>query len=529
MTVRRSVWAVSALVALFAGASPPDQEGKPWAFQPVVRPPVPNAAHATNPIDAFLDRGLSADGLKPAPEADRRTLIRRLTLDLLGLPPTPDEVRAFLADTRPDAYERLVDRLLDSPQYGERWARHWLDLVRFAETHGYERDDPKPNAWKYRDWVVAAINRDLPYDRFLTEQLAGDELPDATDASRTATGMYRLGPIDDEPADPVMDRFDQLDDMVKTVGTTMLGLTIHCARCHDHKFDPIKQSDYYRMLAFLTPSKRYVRGQDESISVILASDSERVRVAELEKAVKRQVARLNARIEELRIPHRKAVAGMPGDETALADARLSPGEKAIKKECESSIARLERYRPVGLPMVLGLTDVDATAPATHLMVRGDAHRPGKAIEPGFLSKIEPTSPTIDPPPAAEDDRATARARPLADPAGQPADGAGDGQPPLAAPLRPRAGRHPQRLRLDGRGAERPGIALLARLRVRREGLEPQGHASPDRDERGLSAIRGLGRRRGRDRPGQSSGSGGSLPAAWKPSRSGTPSSPSPAA
>ncbi|MDB5353322.1 MAG: hypothetical protein JWN86_4569 [Planctomycetota bacterium] len=401
MTDRRAVWAVLALIALFAGATPPDEAGKPWAFRAVVRPEVPKAAHGSNPIDAFLDRALASEGLAAAPEADRRTLVRRLSFDLIGLPPTPEEVACFLADDRPDAYERLVDRLLASPHYGERWARHWLDLVRYAETHGYERDDPKPNAWKYRDWVVSALNRDMPYDRFLTEQLAGDELADATDESRTATGMYRLGPIDDEPADPVMDRFDQLDDMVKTIGTTMLGLTIHCARCHDHKFDPIKQSDYYRMLAFLTPSKPYVRGQDESISVLLASESERTRLSDFDAAIKRQVDRASTRIETLRAPHRKEVAGMPGEATALADARLTPSERAIKQECERTIALLERYRPTGLPMVLGLTDTGTTAEPTHLMLRGDAHRPGKALEPGFLSQIDGASPDIEPVPKAK--------------------------------------------------------------------------------------------------------------------------------
>ncbi len=326
MTDRRSAWALSALLALFAGASPPAPDAKPWAFRQVVRPEVPKSPGARNPIDAFLARGHRAIGVEAAPEADRRPLIRRLSFDLIGLPPTPEEIASFLADDRPEAYERLVDRL-----------------------------------------------------------------------SRTATGMYRLGLIDDEPADPVMDRFDQLDDMIKTIGTTMLGLTVHCARCHDHKFDPIKQADYYRLLAFLTPSKPYVRGQDESISVLLASDSERTRVGEFESAVKRQVERQKERIEALREPHRKAVAGMPGDATALADARLTASEKAIKQECERTIARLERYRPIGLPMVLGLTDSGTTAAQTHLMIRGDAHRPGKPIEPGFLGLIAPEPPTIEPP------------------------------------------------------------------------------------------------------------------------------------
>ncbi len=414
MTDRRSAWLLPWLLPLLAAANPSDSDSKPWAFRPVARPEVPKAS-ASNPIDAFLARSMQSNGLSPAPEADRRTLIRRVTFDLIGLPPTPEEVSDFLANTRPEAYERLVDRLLASPHYGERWGRHWLDLVRYAETHGYERDDPKPNAWRYRDWVIDALNRDLPYDRFLTEQIAGDELDDATDDSRSATALYRLGPIDDEPADALADRFDQLDDMVKTIGTSMLGLSIHCARCHDHKFDPISQVDYTRMVAFLTPSKPYVRGQDDSISVVLASESERKRHADLESAVQRHVAAINARIEALRTPHREAVRGMEGDETTLADARMSGPEKALKSSLEKDIARLERYRPRGLPMVLGLTDASATSPETHVMTRGDAHKPGKVVAPGFPSRIDPNPPTITPTAAGTTGRRLALARWIARP------------------------------------------------------------------------------------------------------------------
>lgn len=397
MTDRRSCWAAMALLLVSLGGSPPDKDRAMWSFRPVSRPQPPSAKSGVHPIDAFLAQRLSALKLSPAPPADKRTLIRRATFDLIGLPPTPEEVQAFEKDDRPDSLERLIDRLLASPQYGERWGRHWLDLVRYAETHGYERDDPKPNAWKYRDWVISALNRDLPYNRFLTEQLAGDELPDATDDSRIATGMYRLGPIDDEPADPVMDRFDQLDDMIKTIGTSMLGLTIHCARCHDHKFDPIKQSDYYRLVAFLTPSKKYVRGDETSISVFLASDSERERIATLDSGVSSQIAKLNARIASILSGHEKEVDGMPGDRAALILARLTPAEKSLKGDLEHRVKLLERYRPTGLPMSLGLTDAGAMAEPTHLMIRGDAHRPGKLVEPGFLLALGSKLPKIEPP------------------------------------------------------------------------------------------------------------------------------------
>jgi hypothetical protein len=358
-----------------------DHAERPWAFQPAARPEVPpytpdDATLVRNPIDAFIVAELRANDLAPAPEADRRTLIRRVTFDLTGLPPTPEEVEAFLADERPDAYERLVDRLLASPAFGERWARHWLDVARYAETQGYERDDPKPNAWKYRDYVVGSLNADKPYDRFLVEQLAGDELPDASAETRTATGLHRLGLIDDEPADPVMDRFDQLDDMVKTVGTTFLGISIHCARCHDHKFDPIRQEDYYRLVAFFEPGKPYVRDQDASISLVLATAEEQRRVDELNQAVDRQVEAARERL--------KAV---PESDTATRSA------------IEKAIERFDKTRPAALPMALGLTDRGPTADPTHLLIRGDAHRPGAEVAPGFVRALEPATPEIVPPPS----------------------------------------------------------------------------------------------------------------------------------
>jgi mono/diheme cytochrome c family protein len=218
-----------------------------WSLQPITRPPIPAASSADNPIDAFIRAALAERGWEPAPEADRRTLIRRLSFDLTGLPPSFEEVEAFVADTRPDAYERLVDRLLASPHYGERWGRYWLDLVRYADTSGYERDQDKPFAWKYRDWVIAALNADMPYDRFITVQLAGDELADASAETVVATGFLRLGTWNDEPNDPQEYKYDRLEDLVHVTGTAFLGLTIKCARCHDHKFDPIPQIDYYRV------------------------------------------------------------------------------------------------------------------------------------------------------------------------------------------------------------------------------------------------------------------------------------------
>ncbi len=225
-----------------------------WAFQPIRRPELPrlkDVAGIRNEIDVLVRAALEAREITPAPEADRPTLLRRLSLDLLGLPPKPEDVDAFDKDKRPDAYERQVERLLASPHFGERWGRHWLDLARYADSDGYEKDSPRPNAWRFRNWVIDAINRDLPFDRFTTEQLAGDMLLDADLSTRTATGFHRNtltnreGGVDQEEY-----RIKAVVDRVNTTGTVWLGLTIACAQCHTHKYDPILQREYYGLFAF---------------------------------------------------------------------------------------------------------------------------------------------------------------------------------------------------------------------------------------------------------------------------------------
>jgi hypothetical protein len=236
------------------GPPPVDDEARNyWAYRPLQQSEIPQvkaAGRVNNPIDAFLLEKLETEGLSLSPSADPVALVRRAYYDLIGLPPTPEDVDAFLADKREGAFERLIDKLLASPQYGEKWGRHWLDLVRFAETHGYERDSAKPFAWRYRDYVIDSFNSDKPYDRFIQEQLAGDELDTVTAETLTATGYYRLGIWDDEPADRLLAKYDVLDGVVSTTGQVILGMTVGCARCHDHKKDPIPQSDYYRLLAF---------------------------------------------------------------------------------------------------------------------------------------------------------------------------------------------------------------------------------------------------------------------------------------
>ncbi|MEX0669775.1 MAG: DUF1553 domain-containing protein [Pirellulales bacterium] len=221
-----------------------------WAFRPLVRPDVPVVDRCDNPLDAFIRAGLARRGLPVPRPADKLALLRRATFDVTGLPPTEEDVGGFLTDESPEAWGRVVDRLLASPHYGEQWSRHWLDLVRYADTNSFERDGKKPHAWRYRDYVIRSFNDDKPYDQFVIEQLAGDELPDLSADDLVATGYYRLGVWDDEPADKRQARSDWLDDIVSTTSQTFLGLTVNCARCHDHKIDPIPQKDYYALLSF---------------------------------------------------------------------------------------------------------------------------------------------------------------------------------------------------------------------------------------------------------------------------------------
>ncbi len=232
-----------------------------WSFRPLARPRIPEvkAAHwANNPIDRFVLAKMEEKKLAPTPEAGRRTLIRRAYFGLVGLPPSPEAIAAYLADTRPDAYERLVDELLASPAHGERWGRHWLDVVRFAESHGFEHDYDRPHAYPYRDFVLKALNDDLPYDTFTRWQLAGDEFAPKDPLALTATGFLGAGVHSTQiTANTVeKERYDELDDIVRTMGTAMLGLTVGCARCHDHKYDPIPTRDYYRLISTFTKTVR---------------------------------------------------------------------------------------------------------------------------------------------------------------------------------------------------------------------------------------------------------------------------------
>ncbi|MCA9207150.1 MAG: DUF1549 domain-containing protein, partial [Planctomycetales bacterium] len=235
-----------------------------WAFQPIRRPALPELANgdraggdrvraewARNEVDRFILARLAEHGLAPSPEADRTTWLRRVYFNLIGLPPTPEQVAAFQADERPDAYARVVEQLLDSPRYGERWAQHWLDVIRYADTHGFEVNTPRDNAWPYRDYVIRSFNEDTPYDQFIREQLAGDAMQaDAATGFLVAGAVLLPGQIGKDDESKRLARQDALDEIIVGAGGALLGLTIGCARCHDHKFDPISQQDYYAMQAF---------------------------------------------------------------------------------------------------------------------------------------------------------------------------------------------------------------------------------------------------------------------------------------
>ena len=288
-----------------------------WSLRPLVRPEVPpitsdvirskNRANVANekisPIDAFVIAKLREKGLKQSPEADRRTLARRAYFDLIGLPPTPDTVEAFVNDTDPNAYEKLIDELLESPHYGERWARHWLDVAHFGDTHGYDKDKPRPNAWPYRDYVIRALNSDKPYSQFIEEQIAGDILAPGTEDGITATGFIAAGPWDfighaevpESKTDGMIARLLDRDDMVSNVCNTFLSLTVQCARCHNHKFDPVVQEDYYRLQAVFAALDRADRSYDIDPQI----STRRAELQASQNGFKERQRQLQSRVSEL--------------------------------------------------------------------------------------------------------------------------------------------------------------------------------------------------------------------------------------
>ncbi len=336
---------------------------KHWAFQPLkaTDPPAPTEAdRKRNPIDRFVLAALRAKGLKPSPATDRRTLIRRATLDLLGLPPTPDEVEAFAADDAADAYEKLIDKLLARPHYGEQWGRHWLDVARHSDGHGSSLDpDPLPEAWRYRDWVVKAFNDDLPYDQFVKCQIAGDLIGDGRETA-VATGFLAVGPkyISDggDPVSEAKAKAETLDDRVDTVTRGFLALTVSCARCHDHMFDPIPQTEYFAIAGVFNNTKTADR--------VVASPEEQKRAAE----------------------HKQAL------DAANADLKKLPkdadGEK--RKQLEAEVVRLKATSPPAPARIHAAAD--AGAADMPLALRGDPRKPGPVVPRRFLTALAGANP-----------------------------------------------------------------------------------------------------------------------------------------
>jgi hypothetical protein len=321
-----------------------------WAFQPVSSPAIPavkDPRWVHNPIDAFIAAGHEARGLTPAPEASRRVLIRRLTFDLTGLPPTPAEVEAFVSDPRPDAYERLADRLLASPHYGERWGRHWLDLARWAESEGYESNHPRRYAWRYRDYVVRAFNEDRPYARFVREQVAGDEIRPYSDDNLVATGFLAAARLSSNEEDTARQRNDVLVDIVNATAQTFLGLTFNCAQCHNHKFDPIPARDYYRFMGF------FIKGQPSNLALrdpALCGAYEAARPPEYEPA---------RRLRDLLFERARSLLAARVKKTLPAGQLQALAIPSDRRSAEQE----EKAREAGLKLLFGADQVEKVIPA----------------------------------------------------------------------------------------------------------------------------------------------------------------------
>ena len=341
----------------------PTRAGRDWwslqPLRPIAVPAVNDGPPSSNPIDHFILQRLKKEKLAPSPMADRRTLIRRLTFDLIGLPPTPPEVEAFVNDHSADAYERLVDRLLDSPHYGERWARHWLDIVRYGESQGFERNKFRPSAWKYRDFVVEAFNSDMPYDQFVRWQIAGDVLEPDDPLAVIASGFLALGPYDltaynnGTPPMRAFAREEELEGLVGTVGQAFLGLTVHCARCHNHKFDPISQKEFYRFSAALGGTYQ--------------GDEREVLTKNGRPIAQKKVAVLRHEIEGLATQEKAA------DDAAKADLSA----KRLRLE---SVVRLLEGGPVH-------TTRPKQPGPWHVLARGDYRQPRDVVSPGGIAAV----------------------------------------------------------------------------------------------------------------------------------------------
>jgi mono/diheme cytochrome c family protein len=384
-----------------------------WSFRPPHKPVVPAGTDwCRNEIDAFIAADLSAAGLTPSPQADPRALIRRATYGLTGLPPELEDVVAFEAEHSPEAWTLVIDRLLESPHYGEKWGRHWLDLVRYAETNSYERDGAKPFVWRYRDYVIRSFNDDKPYDQFLTEQLAGDELDVVTPDSLIATGYYRLGRWDDEPVDPEQAFYDDLDDIVTTTSQTFLGLTVNCARCHDHKIDPVPQRDYYRMLAFFRNVRRFGVRSAESVNAASVQEIDRPEDAARHRAAlmryESEVQSVQRDLKQIEDKVKPDFSGVEHDEfqyemnrVPIIEQRkgglLTEREVNRYRSLTNRLQKLNAERPSGRASALVVKEDVSRYLPTHVLLRGSPQAPGEEVTPGFPAVLSPPEITVPPP------------------------------------------------------------------------------------------------------------------------------------
>ena len=400
-----------------------DEERAFWAFQPVRKPVVPTGA--SNPVDAFIDYTLARHGLKPNPLADRRTLIRRVTFDLTGLPPTPAEVETFLKDDSPTAYERLIDRLLASPQYGEHWGRHWLDVAGYAESDGVTNQDKvRPHAWKYRDYVVRSFNSDKPFDQFVVEQLAGDELvpkpwkelsPADTDRL-TATGFLRMAPDATDTDNTPVERNNAVAETLMVVGSGFLGLTVGCAQCHDHRYDPISIADYYRLRAVFDPAYDLKKWQTPTQRLVNLTPADVVRkraeieakAVEIEKQIRADEIKRENEVFEVEIQKIPEADRKAAREAFFAEKRSAAQQALLKKyirlnirfrinlydakayagfkKRRAEVAKLRETKPPE-QFVAVLTEPGGPPPESFVFARGDHESPRQKVTPGELAVL----------------------------------------------------------------------------------------------------------------------------------------------
>ena len=424
LPIRSFVLLGAALATTFAAdQAVPDKEAKfigarakYWAFQKPNRPPVPEVSDAwvRTPIDAFILSVLQTNKLRPSEPADRIHLIRRVTFDLIGLPPTPSEVQAFVHDPSPTAYEKVVDRLLASPHYGERWALKWLDVVRYAETNGFELDADRPHAWRYRDYVIDSFNRDKPYDQFIKEQIGGDEMFPGNKEALVATGYLRAGQehLVAGNIDPEMSREEVLTEIATSVGQTFLGLTVNCARCHNHKFDPILQADYYRLQAIFggASGKEVVIATDEEKSAWEAADKaykarlkpvtealEQLAKPYSDRVIAARLAKLDPKLQEAwhipkekRTPEQEVLADNANSQVEptwdVVVAAMPPEDREKRAKLRVQLHEIEATEPDPLPTAYAYVNNKEEAPQAYVLRMGD---PKNRLDP-----VEPSVPRV---------------------------------------------------------------------------------------------------------------------------------------